>query len=92
LERKAPAQKDKEPVTFGELTGQYCLTTDPDRSNHTNYMKAAGQNGIPCAFVVGKDGFIEWIGHPMSIDRPLANIIEGNWDRDAFAVEYKQGQ
>jgi tetratricopeptide (TPR) repeat protein len=55
-------------------------------------MKAAGQNGIPCAFVVGKDGFIEWIGHPMSIDRPLANIIEGNWDRDAFAVEYEQGQ
>lgn len=92
LERKAPAEKDKEPITYGELTSQYCLTTDPDRSNHDNYMRAAGQNGIPCAFVVGKDGFVEWIGHPMSIDKALAAVLEGNWDRAAYLAEFKQSE
>ncbi|MCG8407287.1 MAG: redoxin domain-containing protein [Phycisphaerales bacterium] len=38
-----------------------------DDSNQTNkaWMAAAGQNGIPCAFVV-KGGRIKWIGHPMN--------------------------
>ena len=40
-----------------------------------NWMKAAGESGIPTAFVVGKDGKIAWIGHPMSMDEPLAKIV-----------------
>ena len=32
------------------------------------WLKAAGQNGIPCAFVVNKQGRIAYIGHPMSLD------------------------
>lgn len=75
--------------TYGELTKNYCLTTDPDESVYKGYMRAAGQNGIPTAFVVGKDGKIEWIGHPMSIDKPLEEIVAGTWDREKFAAEYK---
>lgn len=33
----------------------------------TNWLAAAGQNGIPCAFVVSKQGKIAYIGHPMSL-------------------------
>ena len=29
------------------------------------WMMAAGQNGIPTAFVINKEGKIAWIGHPM---------------------------
>jgi thiol-disulfide isomerase/thioredoxin len=32
-----------------------------------NWLAAAGQNGIPCAFVVSKQGKIAYIGHPMSL-------------------------
>lgn len=32
-----------------------------------NWLAAAGQNGIPCAFIVNKQGRIVSIGHPMSI-------------------------
>ena len=92
LKRPAPGQKDKEPKTYGELTSAYCLTTDPDRSNHDNYMKAAGQTGIPCTFIVGKDGFIEWIGHPMSVDKALTSVLKGDWNREAFVAEYKEGE
>ena len=35
------------------------------------WMKAAGANGIPTAFVIGKNGKIAWIGHPMELDNVL---------------------
>ncbi|MEY2612673.1 MAG: Thiol-disulfide oxidoreductase ResA [Planctomycetota bacterium] len=90
LERKVP-RSEKE-MTFRDLTKSYCLTTDPDGSSNESYMQAAGQNGIPCAFIVGKDGKIEWIGHPMEMDEPLKSVVEGKWDRKAFADEFKEKQ
>ena len=35
------------------------------------WLKAAGQNGIPCAFVVNKQGKIAYIGHPMALEEDL---------------------
>jgi hypothetical protein len=84
------AKRPKE--TYRELTSAYCLTTDPDRSVSTDYMKAAGQNGIPTCFIVGKSGEIEWIGHPMGMDEPLAKVVDGSWDRAAYLVEYKKSK
>lgn len=101
LERKfkAPGAKKEEgdesgdePKTYRDLTSAYCLTTDPDRSASKDYMEAAGQNGIPCAFIVGKDQKIEWIGHPMSMDKALTEVVEDKWDRDAFAKEFAESQ
>ena len=43
-----------------------------DKSQETNgamaitWMAAAGQNGIPTAFLIDHKGEIAWIGHPMS--------------------------
>lgn len=90
LDRKVP-RSEKE-TTFRELTKSYCLTTDPDGSSNETYMQAAGQNGIPCAFIVGKDGKIEWIGHPMEMDEPLQSVVESKWDRKAFAETFKEKQ
>ena len=89
---KEQAPADEKPMTYGELTSSYCLTTDPDRSCHEDYMTAAQRNGIPCAFIVGKDGTIEWIGHPMSIDPAIASVLDGKWDREAFLVEYRESE
>ncbi len=88
LEKEAKDAKG-EPTTFKELTSVYCLTSDPDRSVHTDFMKAAKQGGIPTAFIVGKDGHVEWIGHPMKMDEPLEQIVEGKWDREAFKKEFE---
>lgn len=73
--------------TFADVTKGYCLTTDPDKSVYADYMVAAGQNGIPTAFIVGKTGEIEWIGHPMEMDGPLEAIVDGSWDREVYEVE-----
>ena len=43
-------------------------------------MKAAGQDGVPTAFIIDKGGRIAWIGHPMSMDEPLEQIVNGMWD------------
>jgi thiol-disulfide isomerase/thioredoxin len=89
LQRPA-GEQDGQSVTFQELTSAYCLTTDPDGSTNQAYPMAARLNGIPCAFIVGKEGRVEWIGHPMEMDEPLAQVVDGRWDREAFAATYNE--
>lgn len=91
--KQAPgAETEGKPQTYRELTSSYSLTTDPDQSSYHDYMEAAAQNGIPTAFIVGKDAKIEWIGHPMEMDDPLNAVVDGKWDRQAFAAELKAQQ
>ncbi len=52
------------------------------------WMTAAGQDGIPTAFIINKDGKIAWIGHPMSMDEPLEKIASGSWDLVAARSEH----
>lgn len=50
------------------------------------WMQAAGQNGIPTAFVV-KDGQIQWIGHPMEMDSIVDKVVAGKFDAAQQAKE-----
>lgn len=84
--------KDDTENTYRKLTSAYCLTTDPDKSVYEAYMDAAGQNGIPTCFIVGKSGLIEWIGHPMSMDDTLEKVVAGTWDREAHLIAFKKEQ
>lgn len=70
----------------------YTLTTDPDKSVKKDYFDAAGQRGIPCSFIVGKSGRVEWIGHPMGMDKPLDAVVRDEWDRDAFKAEWEENR
>ena len=74
-------------LTFGQLTSAYALTTDPDQSVSRAYLEASGEAGIPTAFIVGKQGHIEWIGHPMEIDQPLAEVVADRWDRQKYVQQ-----
>lgn len=50
------------------------------------WMRAAGQNGIPAAFVVDQQGKIAWIGHPMGqLDKVVEEVIAGTFDVKAEA-------
>jgi len=69
---------------------QYTLATDPDRSVFNDYMRAAGQNGIPTAFIVGKDNKVQWIGHPMNMDEPLAKVVDGTWDPMEYQRQFER--
>ena len=78
-------------VTWDEVV-QYRLAIDDEGWTNQAYMQAAGQNGIPCAFIVGYDGVVEWIGHPGLIDEPLEQIVTKQWDREAAIADYKRQQ
>lgn len=90
LERKVPGDKEKR--TFGELTDSFCLTSDPDKSVKEDYFRASQQSGIPCAFIIGKTGLVEWIGSTMRVSGPLELIVEDKWNREEFLVEYQKQQ
>lgn len=85
------AKADNAGKTWNEKI-RYTLTTDPDESVWNEYFRAAGQRGIPTAFIVGRTGHVEWIGHPMRMDEPLKAVIDGSWDRVAFAQTWAKEQ
>ena len=65
---------------------------DPTRNGEMakSWMKAAGQNGIPSAFIVDQKGYVAWIGHPMKMDKPLEEIVAGKWDIKAAAKDFSE--
>lgn len=54
----------------------------------TTWMRAAGRNGIPCAFIINEEGKVAWIGHPMEMEEPLKAISEKKWDMAAFKTKF----
>jgi len=71
----------------------YNVATDADDYMANNWMAAAGERGIPAAFVVGKDGKIQWIGHLMGdLDKVLGQIVAGKYDCAAYAAERAKEQ
>jgi len=59
----------------------------PESTMGRTWMEAAGQNGIPTAFVIGKEGTIQWIGHPMELDAVLDKVVAGTFNAKAAAAE-----
>ena len=53
----------------------YRVAFDFDASMARDWMIAAKQRSIPCAFLVGKGAKILWVGHPKFIDEPLAKAL-----------------
>ena len=69
---------------------RYTVTVDPDRSTSRVFMEASGQRGIPTAFIINGEGKVAWIGHPMSMDDPLEQVVNGSWDLAAAAAEFEK--
>ena len=57
----------------------YTFAYADDRETYDAWMKAAGQGGIPCCYVVDKAGKIAYIGHPMYLDVVLPKVVAGKW-------------
>ena len=73
---------------WDEKTG-YTIALDEEAKTNAAYMKAAKQNGIPCAFIVDQKGRVAWIGHPMTMDEPLKQIVAGEWDIEKARVDFE---
>ena len=83
-ERKTPAEVKDFVAAQGDKMS-YNVVADADGAVAQNWLKAAGRNGIPCAFIVSK-GKIAWIGHPGSLQQELlTSILDGTCDIAALA-------
>jgi thiol-disulfide isomerase/thioredoxin len=70
----------------GERMG-YTVAIEDGTSMADNWMRPAGQGGIPAAFIVDANGDIAWIGHPAEIDEPLEAVVSGEFDSKTAAKE-----
>jgi thiol-disulfide isomerase/thioredoxin len=89
-----PAEKTNEAIAalvepfveqMGEKMDYHVAADGIDRTMANTWMTASEQNGIPCAFIVGKDSKIAWIGHPSTMDDVLAQVVAGTFDVQAEA-------
>ncbi len=77
-----PNANEKVATFVADLGDQmdYAVAMDTaDQFMAKNWMEAAGQSGIPAAFLVHQ-GQIAWIGHPMDqLDQTLADVLAGTF-------------
>jgi thiol-disulfide isomerase/thioredoxin/lysophospholipase L1-like esterase/tetratricopeptide (TPR) repeat protein len=73
-----------------KMTYRVALDDDEGTMAQT-WMKAAGENGIPTAFLVGKDGKIAWIGYPWTLQEDLIEqVLTGTYDVAKAAADYRK--
>ncbi len=94
-----PAAKVKPFVEKMAEKMNYIVACDDNRQSNEGYMVAYGENGIPCAFVVSREGKVIWHGHPMDgLDQVLGQIVSGKYDlkaavsKDAARAEMSEYQ
>jgi thiol-disulfide isomerase/thioredoxin len=61
----------------------YVIGFDSTGLTDQAYMLASGQQGIPCSFVIGRDGKVAYIGHPGLLDDVLPKVLAGTWQGKA---------
>ncbi len=71
----------------GDRMGYNVAADTPQGAMAKTWLEAAGQNGIPCAFIVNQEGKIAWIGHPMDhMDQVLDQVLAGTFDIEKHAA------
>ncbi len=84
----------REFVTKKGAKMDYTVAFDKEGNVDKAFMEAAGQEGIPTAFVIDRSGRIAWIGHPQDgLDDVLEDVVAGTYDielaRQIFGLEGK---
>jgi thiol-disulfide isomerase/thioredoxin len=55
----------------------------------SRWLKPAYAKGVPTAFIVGRDGRIDWIGRPLAMGEALAAVVTGSWDVERAANAHR---
>jgi thiol-disulfide isomerase/thioredoxin len=69
-------------------------STEENGAMAKTWMEAAGRHGIPSAFLVGTDGNIAWIGHPMELEAKedvSDQVLAGKYDIKKAVADYDKG-
>lgn len=55
-----------------------------------HWLRPAGQDGIPTAFIIDQYGKVAWFGHPADIDSVLDEIVNNEFDIIKAAKDYRE--
>ena len=69
--------------------GYSVIADNNEQHMGNNWLKAAGQNGIPSTFII-KDNKILWIGNPTALDTIIPKILSGKYDMQAFKASFEK--
>jgi len=59
----------------------YNVAVDGPKDDIANsWVVPAGEKGIPCSFIVDRDGKVAWIGYPAKMDEVLAKVVDNTYD------------
>lgn len=76
-----PVEKVKPFVQEMGAKMDYTVAVDREQQTSQDYLTPFEVQGIPHAFVVGRDGRILWEGHPMmNLDKAIEEILTGRYD------------
>jgi thiol-disulfide isomerase/thioredoxin len=78
---------DEEAATVKQFVGKlgdkmnYTVAVDKDSKTIQDYMTAYGQNTIPQAFIVDKQGRVVWTGNPFDdLEKALEQVVSGKFN------------
>jgi thiol-disulfide isomerase/thioredoxin len=54
------------------------------------WLRPAGEEYLPSAFIVDGSGRIAWIGNSLEIDAPLESVVAGTWDLEQAKTKNEQ--
>lgn len=67
-----------EKFVAGQKDMNYNVAVDDD--GETTVAYTGNEGGIPVAFLIGKDGVVQWRGHPMELDAVLDKVLDNTFD------------
>jgi thiol-disulfide isomerase/thioredoxin len=80
---RAPEGVEKFVKQMGQTMNYRVAMDDPagmQGKTATAWLAASGQHGIPCTYIVDKNGKLAWFGHPMGMERIIAQVVAGTYD------------
>jgi thiol-disulfide isomerase/thioredoxin len=64
----------------------------PSAAMATSFMQAAGEKGIPTAFIVDRQGKVVFIGYPLAMDKVLDQVLAGTWTVEMGKADLAKSQ
>ena len=66
------------------------VASDSEDFMRNHWLRAFGESGLPCAFIVDRQGRVAWIGLPANMDSALEKIVSGNWDVEKTSLDREE--
>ena len=78
-----PAERLKGFLAEAGAAIEYGVAADNGRKTTLSYMMPVGKRGVPYSFVVGRDGKLQWHGHPQQgLAEALEQIASGRYNTE----------